>query len=860
MRKRIISLTTSMVMMLYICFCLLPAPVKAISDNNGVYEIATAQDLVDFSSLVNSGETSANAILTADIDMTGIDFDPIGTYSDYSGVRGYGGATSYKGTFDGNGYIIRNLTVSTNEKIETGLFGRASNATIQNVGIMDAKITNSAEVRTGILAGELIWCKVSNIRATGIVLTDNVQKGGVSGESCESTLSNCFSSFAPYTNNLRSTVTLCGTCDTLFAFDGFGVEQRPFLISNAEDLKKLSELMNSSSTHDAYYKSFYRQTNNIDLNGENFEPIGAYSEEDKMPFSFGGIYDGNYKEVKNLYVSDCNAQGGLFALVAGGMIKNLSVYGNIDLEKEDDIGGVVGNIHDSTILNCSFNGSISGSGNIGGVVGKIWRAGRIDHCYFNGTVSVKDLESERKTVGGIVGAIYAGYNDTIQNVGIYSCYAAGKITSLKTYNTGEMFGFAKKNNENSQIEMNNNYYLNTMCGSTASPSTQNGCTAFNSNALKACADMLEEPFVDNTNTNLNDGYPVFEWQLPAESFNGLGTVKSPYLIESKEDLYRFEKLVNSNYYGDDFKTACYKQTVDIDLQDEQFTSIGIGYENCFMGVYDGNYHTIRGLNVKETAVYAGLFKVISGEASIRNLAVQGSVSSTNSYVGGLVGEIGYGASISNCCFIGNVKGAKNVGGIAGKIWDSGVIFDSYVYGDVSGEQYVGGVVGHIQCTNSNGTGMIRNSYFAGSVSGETSAGLVGLSEYNESNGNAITIKNTYYLKTASSVGVNGDAVIDDNAAIPYNLMKKLATDLGDRYISNANPFFIDGNPCFTWQVYGDVNDDDKITIADVVMLQKYLIQEFNYTENMQYTSSDINQDGYVNGFDLTLLKQILIQG
>ena len=103
-------------------------------------------------------------------------------------------------------------------------------------------------------------------------------------------------------------------------------------------------------------------------------------------------------------------------------------------------------------------------------------------------------------------------------------------------------------------------------------------------------------------------------------------------------------------------------------------------------------------------------------------------------------------------------------------------------------------------------------------------------------------------------------MIDDNAAIPYNLMKKLATDLGDRYISNANPFFIDGNPCFTWQVYGDVNDDDKITIADVVMLQKYLIQELNYTENMQYTSSDINQDGYVNGFDLTLLKQILIQG
>ena len=165
----------------------------------------------------------------------------------------------------------------------------------------------------------------------------------------------------------------------------------------------------------------------------------------------------------------------------------------------------------------------------------------------------------------------------------------------------------------------------------------------------------------------------------------------------------------------------------------------------------------------------------------------------------------------------------------------------------------------IQCVKENGTGMIRNSYFSGTVSGETSAGLVGWSEYDEKTGNAITIKNTYYLKTASTVGVNGDAVIDDNIAIPYNLLKKLATDLGDNYIDNSDPFFIDGNPCFTWQVYGDINDDDKITIADVVMLQKYLIRKIDYTEELQYVNSDVNQDGYVNGFDLAMLKQTMIR-
>ena len=39
---------------------------------NGVYEIGSAQDLVDFATLVNDGQNSAGAVLTADIDMASI--------------------------------------------------------------------------------------------------------------------------------------------------------------------------------------------------------------------------------------------------------------------------------------------------------------------------------------------------------------------------------------------------------------------------------------------------------------------------------------------------------------------------------------------------------------------------------------------------------------------------------------------------------------------------------------------------------------------------------------------------------------------------------------------------------------------
>ena len=39
----------------------------ALTKTDGVYQIGTAQDLIDFSALVNAGETDANAVMTADI-------------------------------------------------------------------------------------------------------------------------------------------------------------------------------------------------------------------------------------------------------------------------------------------------------------------------------------------------------------------------------------------------------------------------------------------------------------------------------------------------------------------------------------------------------------------------------------------------------------------------------------------------------------------------------------------------------------------------------------------------------------------------------------------------------------------------
>ena len=65
----------------------------------------------------------------------------------------------FKGVFDGQGHIIRNLTIACDDPQETGLFGRVhEGGIIRNLGIVNADISNECGIRTGVLAGEIHAC------------------------------------------------------------------------------------------------------------------------------------------------------------------------------------------------------------------------------------------------------------------------------------------------------------------------------------------------------------------------------------------------------------------------------------------------------------------------------------------------------------------------------------------------------------------------------------------------------------------------------------------------------------------------------------------------------------------------------
>lgn len=114
----------------------------ALDKVGDVYQIGTADDLIAFASKVNDGETTAKAVLTADINMTDKFYTPIGNTSNV-----------YEGTFDGQGYRISHLTINTNDSYQ-GLFGVVTDGVyIKNIFVDNTCSITGGDYTAGIVGG-----------------------------------------------------------------------------------------------------------------------------------------------------------------------------------------------------------------------------------------------------------------------------------------------------------------------------------------------------------------------------------------------------------------------------------------------------------------------------------------------------------------------------------------------------------------------------------------------------------------------------------------------------------------------------------------------------------------------------------
>lgn len=124
----------------------------------------------------------------------------------------------------------------------------------------------------------------------------------------------------------------------------------------------------------------------------------------------------------------------------------------------------------------------------------------------------------------------------------------------------------------------------------------------------------------------------------------------------------------------------------------------------FGGSFDGQNHTISGLNVRGEGSQRGLFRYIQEGGTVKDLNVTGTVAPAGDIksTGGIAG-VNHG-TISQCTFSGRVEGMTGAGGIAGVNEAEGRIISCTSSGTVLGSHYTGGIVGEnygsiISCVN-----------------------------------------------------------------------------------------------------------------------------------------------------------------
>lgn len=177
---------------------------------------------------------------------------------------------------------------------------------------------------------------------------------------------------------------------------------------------------------------------NIDLTGIAFYGIPT----------FGGTFEGNGHTISGLTLTkEGNVQGLFRYLQSTAIVQDLDVEGHIEPEGTSSIlGGLAGN-NAGTILRCTFNGQISGTDRIGGLVGNNEVTGILENCTVYGSIQGSHF------VGGLVGNNHGVIRDCCNRAEVNTTSAGNSIAleditlenianSEATYTTTDMGGIA----------------------------------------------------------------------------------------------------------------------------------------------------------------------------------------------------------------------------------------------------------------------------------------------------------------------------------------------------------------------------------------------------------------------------------
>lgn len=585
---------------------------------------------------------------------------------------------------------------------------------------------------------------------------------------------------------------------------GYGTCDSPYLIKTTQQLDNIRKDLYAFYRLEndiVFEKKDFSKTGNFYNEGKRWEPIGSRENPfdgsldgnghcikgliiDRPDERYCGLFSYTYGEIKNLKISNFNVIGG-----AGQACLTAYNYGIIDgcyninpvkfiKNPENNYScdsGIFSYYNYGTIMNCYNLGDIESCNSVGAMA--YMNSGVIKQCYNAGNIISDDYSAAGIAItnsgrvcdsyntgdieaDGFTGGIVADINAESSSDPIMNCYNTGTIKTRTNswfeeadmmYLAGGIIGNNYKGTKVTNcyyLDSNSEYDENLEYGSVCSLSKMERKSTYNGFDFENIWEFDESgdykfPVLRGVNN-----YATAPVENTTEFAGGYGTKSKPYIIESKTQLNNVRNKLNK----------CYKLNADLNLSAADFAEGGMFYndgkgwepignsENMFIGTFDGNGHTISGLQItRNDEENIGLFGYSCGV--VKNLKMVDTIVEGKTNAGSIVGYNSTGKVIK-CDTRGTVKAYRDeehndddevyAGGIAGYS-DEGSIKEcsngaTVEVGCYEGWAYAGGIAGfigaqwgseHAEITGCNNYGKIKDLKSGESAWGICIGGIVG---------------------------------------------------------------------------------------------------------------------------------------
>ena len=474
--------------------------------------------------------------------MDNLDEDTDGYTEFVDTEEGWDPIEHFAGTFDGNGFEIRDLYIDGGDDV--GLFGTIEEGSeVSNVGIVDAEVNGENNV------GGLVGAKsgtVENSYSTGDV-SGETSVGGLIGFNGWGPLKNSYATgdVSGEGNNVGGLVGY-NRGGTIFSSNATGEVSGENSVGGLVGRAERGTVENSYATGD--------------ISGEN---------------SVGGLIGSNHDTIENSYATgDVSGEeeriGGLIGFNQGFVLRSYAtgeVTGNIE------VGAFAGSNGDQDIVSSYASGDVEGNTSIGGFVGQNFGT----ETYIENSYSVGEVIGGEK-VGGFVGENFA--EATVKN-----SYSVGEVTGEE--NVG---GFVGENFLDATAE---NSFWDVEASGIDESDDGTGLTTDEMRDVATYTDMetegLDEPwdFVGDPNDDegdddtwdidgeINNGYPFLSWSVSELTIDVVGEgdvdidpVRYKYIKGTTVDLTAdpYEDWYFSEWTGDETSTDT---TISITMDDDK---------------------------------------------------------------------------------------------------------------------------------------------------------------------------------------------------------------------------------------------------------------------------------------------------